>query len=282
MMLRPLFARASIFSTLVLLVFGCDEESTTLAPYLGARPLIMRTVTKSARPDIDWVGGRAAAIGVNQGGRAALDETLIWLTTTDDNTISSPIRFGTESNEQMIASLGGTPQDSLSNDTEYTFWVAEIDALNNGLDTTQVDPFSLTDSTLVVTYQLRGRSSGDPSLGVSFSVTRDQKLLEDRYVIYWTPASQAFRRIVINTGSTGSIKDGVKWHIVEPDEDEDFIRPPIVIGEPPDGTLQVTKWAGFEVSNHILWAQTSEWDGQSYGLRTPGYAQFLIFKNNFE
>lgn len=272
----------AVFILLAVALTGCDDESTTLAPYEGSRPLIVRTVTKSAVPDIEWVGGRVAAIGVNEGDRAALDETLVWLTTTDDNALSSPIQFGTESNVQMIESLGGTPQDSLSNDTRYTVWVAEIDAFDEGLDTTRIDPFSLGDSTLVLTYQLRGRSAGDPSLGVDFVVTRDQKLLEDRYIIYWTPASQPFRRIVINAGSTGSIKSGVKWHIVEPDEDEDFIRPPVVIGEPPEGTLQVTKWAGFEVSNHILWAQTSEWDGESYGLRTPGYAQFLIFKNNFE
>jgi hypothetical protein len=261
---------------------GCSEKANVLAPYLGERPYIILTVTKSPAPDIQWVGGRAAALGVNVGDKAALDSTLVWLTTADDDAISSPIRFGADANEQEILAAGGHPLDSLSNNQVYTFWIAEADAFSAGLDKASLDPFTFVDSTLEVTYLLRGRSAGDPSLGVEFTVMRDQHLSTEVYRISWTPADQPFRRIVINAGSSGSLKDGIAWHIVVPDDQPDSILPPLTIGTTPDGALLVKDWQGFSVSNHILWAQTSDWDGESFGLRTKGYAQFLIFKNNFE
>ncbi|HEY5564175.1 MAG TPA: hypothetical protein VIL33_01205 [Rhodothermia bacterium] len=265
----------------MMLLIGCDDDSTVVAPYLGSRPLTILRVTQSSQPDIQWVGGRVAAVGVNRGSKPALDETLIWLATAAENTLDSPLRVGTHTDAARIISFGGTPVDSLDNNGVYTVWVAEADAFAAALDTTRIDPFALADSTVTLTYILRGRSSGDPNLDARFTVTRDQSLLQEVYTITWAPQDLAFRRLAINVGSGGSFSNHI-WHVVVPDGQPDSILPPVTVGVPPPGTVEVQEWEGFGPANHVLWVHTSDWDGESFGLRTKGYAQFVIFANNFE
>lgn len=262
-----------------LLMSSCDEAENPLAPYEGERPLILLRVTQSSAPEIQWVGGRAAAVGVNIGSEAGLNSSLVWVTSAESDDISSPVRVGANPDDGLITSVGGTPMDSLPSGSDYTYWIATADAVDAGLETT--DPFAYTDTTLTLEYFVRGRSGGDPSLGVSFTIIRDQTLIEDRYTVSWTPADQPVRRIAIRNGPIGAFTDLV-WHVVQPEDTPDGILPPVVIGEPPPGTLEVQEWLGFEPANHVLWANTSDWDGDSFGFRTTGYLFYQIFANNFE
>ena len=72
------------------------------------------------------------------------------------------------------------------------------------------------------------------------------------------------------------------WHVVLPDDAPGGIHPPVTIGVPPPGTLEVQPWTGFEPTNHVLWMVTDAWNGESFGFRTEGYAFYQIFANNFE
>src|SRR5690606_978668 len=125
--------------------------------------LTLLRVTQSYTPDLQWVGGRVAAVGVNRGDRAALDETLVWLLTAPEDTINRFVRFGQHTNEVLVRQYGGTPVDSLADDTEYTFWLATREAFDAGLAPGAVDSFNFVDTTVTVTYLLKGRSGGDPN-----------------------------------------------------------------------------------------------------------------------
>lgn len=275
-------SRALIGVLLGLALSGCGEDSSMLAPYQGARPLTWLTVTQSYQPGLQWVGGRAATVGINRGTKAALDSTLVWLMVAPDNTIGSNISLGeAEADLAALQQYGGVPTDSLADDTPYTFWVAERSAFEAGLDSTQIDPASFADTTFTVKYLLRGRSGGDPDLDVAFKIFRDQTLRSDQYVITWSPAVP-FRRLAIRQATVGGFSNLV-WHIVVPEEDPPGIVPPLVLGEVPEGTVEAVEWAGgFEASAYVLWAVTDAWEGSDFGFRTPGYAFFQIFSNNFE
>jgi hypothetical protein len=277
-MKRSILATGIVVATACFLG-ACSDDESVLAPYEGERPLTVLQITESSSPEIQWVGGRAAAVGVNVGDEAGLNASLVWIMTSSDDDISSPVRLSPDMDEDLILSLGGTPADSLDTDTDYTYWIATAEAMQSDLQV--ADPFNFVDTTKTLSYLVRGRSGGDPALGVTFTIVRDQTLLEDKYTVTWTPSDQPLRRLAIRNGTLGGFTDLV-WHVVQPEGTPDGILPPVVIGETPPGTDEVQEWLGFEPSNHVFWGNTSDWNGESFGFRTTGYVFFQIFANNFE
>ena len=263
----------------ITLLAGCDTDENPLAPYEGQRPFIIQTVTQSYSPDLQWVGGRAMAVGINRGGVPALDSTLVWMRISSSSDISSPLSIGEEFDIEEVMSRGGQPTDSLDDGVLYTVWVADEEALNVGLDTTVVDEFSLADSTFEAAYFLSGRSGG--GVDAEFTVVRNQTLEGDRYVLSWSPSDLTFRQIAIRSASVGGFTD-LLWHLVIPEGESGAIESPIVIGETPPGAALVTEWAGWASGTHTLWATTEDWGGESFGFNTPGYAFFQMFASNFE
>lgn len=275
------FGRTGFLAALlpILLFGGCDGADNPLADYQGERPLIIQRVTQSFAPDVQWVGGRVAAIGINRGERAALDSTLVWIHQVDGDQISAPVFVRDVLDADIVESFGGAPTDSLDADQTYTVWLATAEALSAQLDTTLVDEHSFADSTFTTRYLLNGRSFGGVS--VEFRIFRDQRLTSDRYTATWTPADQAFRRVAINNATVGSFNTSTLiWHIVLPDDQEDSIRSPLVIGSTPEDAIVAVEWDGFGQGAHTFWAATDQWDGQSFGFRTPGYAFFQINASN--
>lgn len=258
---------------------GCDSAENPLLPYEGERPFIIQQVTQSFAPDLQWVGGRAAAVGVNRGDRAALDSTLVWLRLSGSDDIPSPISVNDEFDAEEVANRGGQPSDSLEDRVTYTIWVAAREAIEAGLDATQIDEHSFTDTTIVATYFLTGRSGG--GVDAEFAIVRNQTLARDSYVLTWVPSQIAFRQIAIRNASSGGFSNLV-WHVVIPEGEEGDIRPSLIIGETPADAVVGTEWSGWATGIHTLWATTEEWDGESFGLNTPGYAFFQIFAANFE
>lgn len=261
---------------------GCDDATGPLAEYRGARALDFLQVTQHYRPDIQWVGGRVAVVGVNRGPEAALDETLVWLLTAEGDDISSFVRLGAaESDPDAVAAFGGTPVDSLEDGVDYTFWLAERSVFEAGL----VDDSGLgfADSTVTIRYVLLGRSGGDRALDVSFRVIREQTLVDEQYYIDWTPASVGFRRLAIREGTTGGW-DRLKWHLIVPEGSGLEIRSPLHVGEAPDGISQAAEWPeegfGKEIQNTV-WAATGDWTDGDFGFRSTGYAFFQVFATNF-
>ncbi|WP_420454367.1 hypothetical protein [Rubrivirga sp.] len=259
---------------------ACDTTEGPLAPFEGERPLELLAVTQSFTPEVQWVGGRVAAVGVNRGSVAALDETLVWLQTAPDNTIGSFVTVGQQTAADAIRSYGGTPLDSLVDGEEYTVWIAERSALDVGLDTTRVPAGSFADTTLTTSLVLRGISSGDRDLGVEWRIVRDERLVGSRFVVTWSPAVP-FRRLAIRQASTGGFTDLV-WHVLIPDGEAGGITPPVVIGETPPGAQEAVPFSGaFEPSAYTVWGVTEDWEG-GFSTFSTGYSFFRVFPNNFD
>jgi hypothetical protein len=276
---------------------GCSEDANPLAPYEGARPLDLLRVTQSFTPEIQWVGGRVAAVGVNRGTRAALDATLVWLQTAPDNSISSFVATEQGADEALVLSYGGTPQDRLTDGETYTFWLAERSALEADLDSALIEAGTFVDTTMTMQLLLCGQNGG--GLGATFEIERDERLTGERFVVRWAPADVAFRRLAIREAPAGGFTDLV-WHVVSPEDGPPLILPPVVIGVTPDGAQEATAFAGFarddqwnppeerddstldqDPPTYTLWAATDEWN-TTFTPNAPGYATFRILKNNFD
>jgi len=260
-----------------------DDNDDLLAPYTGSRPLQWLHVTKSTTPDIQWIGGRVAAAGVNRGSRAAFDSTLIWLRTSPDNQIGSYITFGSNPDLAAISRAGGNPAAYLTDSTQYTFWLADKSALTDGRPDTASNPFTFIDTSFVMNILVRGKLGGERnSQGkelVDIVITRNETMLEDSYTITWTPAEVAFRQIAIRTSSLGGFTD-LLWHIVTPDSLPDNIHPPVRIGIAPPGTEEAVAWpeSGFIKNKvQILWMTNSKWKVNNFAPTAAGYAWLRLY-----
>lgn len=262
-------------------VGACSDEANPLAPYEGARPLELLRVTQSFTPEVQWVGGRVAAVGVNRGPTAGFDSSLVWMLTAPGDDIGSFVTVGQGGDGDLVRSFGGTPVDSLTDGEEYTFWIAERSAFDAALDPARRDHGSFADTTLTMALVLRGRSGGDSDLGVDFRIVRDERLSGSRFLLTWTP-EVPFRRLAIRRGPTGGFTDLI-WHVLVPEGEEGAILPPVVLGDAPPGTDEAVAFPaeGFTPTVHTLWAVTEDWGG-SFGMTSPGYAFFQIFANNFD
>lgn len=265
------------FTALLLaaLVAGCDSGVNPLAPYEGSRPLTIQRITTSHAPDISWVGGRAAAVGINRGDRPALDSTLVWISTANGNELESPVYVREVIDQNAVEGFGGTPTDSLADSETYTFWVAEQAAFEAGLEGSAIDAFTLADTTVQLVYMLRGpRPSRSGGLGITFYVSRDERLVDDAYKVTWEPAIP-LRRLAMRVGTTGGF-DNLIWHIITPEEQEPNLLPPVTLGDEPAGAQIVTEWEGFGSDRYVLWGNNDEWGGTSFSFLTPGYAFYQI------
>lgn len=279
---RIIIWSGSVLILISVMVSCIVDSDDVLAPYGASRPLTFLRVTQSITPDIQWVGGRVAAVGVNRGGVAALDSTLVWLRLAPDNSIGSYVTVGEQTTTDVIAQFGGTPSDSLLDNVEYTFWLAERDIFDQGLSADHRTEFTFVDTTITMRLFLRGTPGGATVGGqriATISIRRDERLRSDRYIVSW-PEGTAFRRAAIRRGTTGGFSDLI-WHIVTPDDLPDNIVSPFVIGEPIEGTDIVIPWpeTGFEKNTvYFFWMANSDWTPNTFSPATnPGYAWFRIF-----
>lgn len=275
--MRKLFRQVVVAAAVVALIpviSGCDTVDNQLLPYDGSRPLIVQQVTTSFAPDISWVGGRAAAVGINRGTEPALDESLVWLYTADGNDLDSPVYVRDALDSGAVESYGGTPTDSLADDETYTLWVADSSAFAAGL-TGELDQHALVDTTFHLKYLLTGsRPPFSGGLGIEFDVIQDERLLDQTFTITWHPATP-LRRLAIRTGTTGGFNNLI-WHIVVPEGEQANLTPPLVINDPPDNVIVATEWDGFGTDRYVLWGANDDWNGESFSFRTEGYAFYQI------
>lgn len=274
---------------------GCTEEANPLAPYEGDRALELLRVTQNFNPEIQWVGGRVAAVGVNRGDVPALDSTLVWVQSAPGDDISSYVTVGENTDAGLVESFGGTPVDSLTDGETYTFWIAEQSAFDVGLDSTERAPGTFADTTFTMNLLLRGNSGGDFNLDVDYEVLREERLIESRFVVSWEPAIP-LRELAIRVAPTGGYTDLV-WHILVPEDEAGEITPPLVIGETPPGVQEAIPFDGFVVDDvigiapgdttdfeapvHTLWGATEDWNG-AFTPVAPGYTFFQMFGCNFD
>lgn len=269
----------SVLGGLSIIIAGCTSERNPLAPYSAHRPLTLLAVTQSFTPDVQWVGGRVAAVGVNRGPVAALDSTLVWMMTSDGDNIESHVTIGTGTDVDAVHGYNGTAVDRLDDDTQYTFWLATDEAYAAGLAASARNAFSFVDTTMTMNLVLAGLSRGGAN--VDMRVVRDERLLGTQYVVEWTPADHAFRRVAIRRGAALPGFTDLVWHIVIPEGEPDAITSPLIIGDHPEGTVMAQAWTeGFQPAVHTLWMVDSTWDN-TFGARAPGMAAFVMFATNF-
>lgn len=273
--LSVLFPAALVAAMLGFL--SCNQQSDNgLAPYAGDRALGITRVTQNFTPDLQWLGGRVAAVGVNKGSSAALDSTLVWLMTAPDNSISSYITIGAHTDSAKIRQVGGMPADSLSDNTQYTFWIATRALFDANLVDTQRTRTNFFDTTLTTRLYLKGIRWGI----VRINILHQESVLDDKFVISWTPDTIAFRRIALRQGSSGGFTD-LLWHVVEPDSVRDNILPSVVLGVPPPGTqTAIALTQSLVDTTYFLWMANSQWQVNNFRPNAPGYAGFTIVQGN--
>jgi hypothetical protein len=261
------------------------NQENPLAAYEGDRPLSFQRVTQSYHPDIQWLGGRVAAVGVNRGSKAALDSTLVWIQTSATDMIGPVSTVGLHADAATVRKYRGIPVDSLENETKYTFWIAEKAVFDGALNSTLRTPFSFRDTSFTINVlftspmQWGERDPSDPFEErplVTFSIVRDEKLTGDRFIVSWTPDTVAFRRIGIRKGSYPAFTDLV-WHVFLPDSVPDKIRPPICVPTPPSGAGVAVDWPseGFEKGTvYFLWMVRTGWKSMppDWGSFAKGYS----------
>jgi hypothetical protein len=262
-----------------LLLGGCDSRENPLAPYAGDRELQILRVTQSFTSDVQWVGGRVAAVGVNRGTAAALDSTLIWIQRGSGNTVSSHVTIDDSNDRSAVENYGGLPVDQLEDGGTYTFWLATEEAYAGALGAGVRNGFTFADTTLTMNLVLNGLARGGAD--VTMRVVMDERLTGTEFRVEWTPADHAFRRAAIRRGAALPGFTDLIWHVVLPDDEPDSITSPLIIGSQPDGALTALEWTeGFQPAVHTLWLVDSTWDN-TFGVRARGMAAFVMFATNF-
>lgn len=269
----------------LILLSGCKKESSnTLAPY-ESRGLSIIRVTHNATPDIQWLGGRVTAVGINRGRNAALDSTLVWLTTSSGDGIFNYVSFGENTDMTGIAQCGGQVADSLNSDSVYTFWVAQQSAYSARLDpqNAAVNLLSFANTVMPAAFWVKGASDGEggPTNPIAkISIRRYETLQGDRFVMTWTPATAAFRLLAVRFGSTGGYDD-LLWQISTPAGVADNILPPITLGVVPPNVNEPTAWTPTSFADYptyTIWMANRNWSGPGTGgqfqLRARGYVWF--------
>src|SRR5690606_42030832 len=84
------------------------------------------------------------------------------------------------------------------------------------------------------------RSGG---LGITFYVSRDERLLSDHFVVTWEPAIP-LRRLAMRVGTAGGF-DALIWHTLTPVEEEPNLLPPLRPGDDPEGLVTAQEWDDF-------------------------------------
>jgi hypothetical protein len=265
-------------------VISCSVEENPLRPYDGDRPLILLNVTQNFTPDVQWVGGRVAAVGVNRGDKAGLDETLVWIRRSSDDDIGSYVKVGPGGDPSFVTSVGGTPTEALADGQQYTFWIATAEAMAANLASGAVNGHSFTDTTVTINTVLRGQLGGERIAGTttpraSMRMVRNETLMEDQFILEWTPADFPVRQIAVRQATTGGWTDLI-WHVVLPDDVADNITSPVILGSVPEGAQEAIAWpsGGFELGKvYTIWMTNQEWVPNTFGISARGYWWFRMF-----
>ncbi len=274
------YAVACAFALISLL--SCNEQSDDgVAPYWGARWMSFMKITRSITPDIQWLGGRVAAVGVNKGTRAALDSTLIWLRTAPDNSIGSFVTVGLHTDSVSILKSGGDPVAALVDSGVYTFWLAQQSAMASNLDTLQMTRYNFVDTTFMAILYLRGTPGGEKSglvLRDSMKIRIDERFSGNTFVVEWNHPDHFFRRVAVRRASLGGFTD-LDWHVMTPDTLADNIGSPVTLGVAPPNTEVIVPYpAGGLAHNqvYLVWMTDSRWTSNDFRPNARGYAWYRV------
>ena len=306
-----------IFATSFLLLtpfFGCNKSDDSLAPYEGSTNLSAITLEKgSFKPKITWIGGYASVLGVNHGGKAALDTSLIWLVHVSGNNLHYPVKFNElpSGAEDITLQYDGNKVDSLNEDDTYTFWVLKEEVWNqvsaqkgkylnidSSLKSTQLnvidDTVQLSKSDFVnltlrndVYVNIKEFQSRGPLGELSFIPIMSNSPIIKWKIIQDGVEDTLVAAIGLAIGSTFDPNNQV-WEVysvidsagVNKYGTENVISSPIQLGQQIPGTFVFTQYpdGGLERDkDYLVWIANKNWDHEGRQRFTKYYA-YATFK----
>jgi len=294
---------------------GCDSEDSPLAPYAGGERVLSAVTIEDSTlvPRITWLGGYATVIGVNQGLRASLDPSLVWLVTKPADALSYPVKYGTlpSGAQDLTGSFGGTTTPTLVEDSTYTYWIMKAEAwsqvsqlpnrtimvdssvtgvLTERNDTLRVNPLYLTELTERLDLYINVRDIRP--FGRLARLTVFQSDTTSRLLVTWTITQTGLTdsliaAIGLTEGSQYDVNT-VTWELISEDL---TVQPPVyfknnVIGSPlrmgdeVPGAVQFTVFPASALkrgTQYYLWIANKDWDGVNRTRSTPNYAFATFF-----
>lgn len=313
--IKKILVLSSLIS--MLMVSSCKDDESPVAPYTNETELENILIEQNSyTPKVTWLGGYVNVFAVNEGTNAMLDNSLVWLVSTQGDNITYPALYGTiKENEQNITeSYGGSILPELLEDNIYTFWIAKENIWNILTNNTQ--KIILIDSTLsdlgsaIIDDTLFVSQTSYSSLTYSLDVfiNVDESSIQNRgrlgtvYIeqantsnnlnITWDfqdseAADLRISAMGICEGQQFDINNQT-WDLYSVEEvngeniygSKNIISQPIKLGEEVEGTRVFYEFPenGLERNkNYYLWIATSDWDGENRGRTADGYAT-ITFK----
>lgn len=301
---------------LTVIIGSCkNNNEEILAPYGGGiRSLASFTLQDSTyNPKFTWVGGYAAALGVNRGGNAALDSTLIWLITTQGDNIQYPVKFGQlpQGAQDRTTSFGGIPITRLIEDQEYTFWLLKDDAwsqLSNQkgkmfrIDSLATSAIRLQGDTAFVRSTSYTQVTDTVNILVNIKDFESHGKLADITIEEIDSSNSPIVKFTITQGTdslvaaTGLVVgsgvydvNNVVWEVLSEETvggqtvygKNNVIKSPFIVGQsfPQTHVFAAYPSAGLQRNKvYYLWIAGKDWDGTNRDVRTINYYAWATFK----
>ncbi len=301
-------------AALTLIISSCSKNDNSLAPYAGSPEMYGITLQAgSFTPKINWIGGYVSVVGVNKGIHAALDSSLIWIIYMPGNQIHYPVEYGsTPSGAQNLTThYGGTPMDTLIEDSTYTFWVmkdaqwTDISAMQNKiivLDSSLATSFNLDADT--ARFSPEGHTQKTRNLdnfinitdfhtvGKLADITVEQPRTSNNPKITWHIKQPGVTDSLISaigiTEGDHYIIDAVVWEVYSVSDSAggtyygkvNIIPSPVIAGQEYPGTYVFTPYLEgglLRGRTYNIWIANRYWNGEGRSRITPYYA-YAYFK----
>ncbi len=294
-------------------IMSCKNEETPLAPYASGQVGLTKINVEDSVyvPRITWGGGYVSGLGVNRGGSARLDTSLVWLIHQAANGIHYQQKFGQlpAGAEDLTTTFGGHPAATvLKEDQLYTFWVATDDvwgtiAANPGkllrLDSAMTTPSRVSGDTLFLNAQSFTAEQRPIDLYIGIRNLRSVGKLGTIEVIQTDTSNVPILRwrilqtnplppdtLLANIGIAAGDKYDVSliaWEVLAVDTSSgqrvywtsDVIASPIMAGQRIPGTDVFTALAptGLQRSaSYYIWIANKNWDQRNRARTANNYA----------
>ncbi len=309
MVKKYLYQMRIIFLCAPLIFSACEEDNTSIPTYAGSPGMSNIVVEQGTfTPKITWVGGYVTVIGVNSGGYAALDSTLLWLNHYSGDNIRYPIEFGStpSGSQDLTGQYGGTKIDQLIEDSTFTYWVCRESLWKNisgeqgkiiRIDSSLTgDKFVITDDTVFVSLMSHTQMSQSIDLYVNIEnlkpagrlavIDVEQPTTSNNPIITWQITQSGVTDTLISAvgcvlGQQYDILRAI-WEVYSVDSSgtkpeygkENILEQPITMGQKFEGTHVFVAYpaAGLQRNkDYYVWIGNKDWDG-SRSRVTSNYA----------
>ncbi|MCF8240322.1 MAG: hypothetical protein K9J16_02975 [Melioribacteraceae bacterium] len=301
---------------LIAILFACSESDDALAPYEGSPSMSNINIEENSyNPKITWLGGYVSVVGVNQGDKAALDSSLIWLIHSSGDNIQYPVTYGSlpSNAESLQSEYGGKFIESLVEDNGYNFWVLKENAwkeisgtknkylafdssIVNGEviqveDTLLLSDYEFTSLNYFIDAYVNIDTSNVLSAGRLAQITLQETDTSNSLIVDWEIAQTGITDSLLSAagiciGEQYDINKAL-WEVWSVHEENgeavygkrNVLSKPFIVGQSFDSTHVFVEFpeTGLERNqNYYIWIASKEWDGERRGRTVNGYAYIKL------